>query len=170
MRPEPWPGKPPQEGRRLAKRPPNVQQGKRVFPVPWAIHQTIEKPRESGRLWCVRPARAWRSEPLRTTAVAAAVPIMVAVHAALHPAVAPAALGAKPAMVGQDGQAALLTIIERLVERIGGIRDLLHRARGSGHGVGALAQARHRIIALLLIVAHLLHPRIGAIDPQFREI
>ena len=37
--------------------------------------------------------------------------------------------------------------------------------------VGAFAQARHRIVRLLRIVIRLrIHPRIGAIDPQFGEI
>src|SRR5437879_5058202 len=83
-------------------------------------------------------ARSARSEPL---AAAVAVPVMVA----FHPAMAPAPLAAKPAMVGQDGESPLLAVVERLVERIGRIRDLPHRSRRGRHVIGALSQPRNRI-------------------------
>ena len=71
------------------------------------------------------------------------------------------------------GEPALLAVVEGLVERIGGIGDLLHRRRRGRHVVGALAQARHRIVRLLRILRIVRlrrHPRIGAIDPQLGEI
>jgi hypothetical protein len=54
---------------------------------------------------------------------------------------------------GQNGEAALLALVEGLVERVGGIRDPLHRRRRGGHGLGAVAQPRHRIAILLLRIA-----------------
>src|SRR6266852_2084086 len=63
------------------------------------------------------------------------------------------ALTAKTAVAtGEDRKPALLGVVERLVEWVSGIRDLLH-SRGAGrHGLGALAQMRHRIVILLLIL------------------
>src|ERR1700730_4091298 len=109
-----------------------------------------------------------RSEPL---AAAVAVPIraaIVAVHAALEPAVPPAFCAKLAAVMGQQRKPALLAVVERLVERVSRIRDLLQRRGRGRHIVGPLAQPRHRIIHLLLIglVILRLHPRVGAIDPQ----
>src|SRR6516162_9426642 len=63
----------------------------------------------------------------RSESLAAAVPAwpVVSVHVALHPAAQQArAFAAKAATVtGQDGEAALLAVIKRLVERVGGIGD-----------------------------------------------
>src|SRR6516162_5042471 len=75
-----------------------------------------------------------RSEPF---AAVAAVPVQPAVtsHAALHPAMPPAF--ATVSVAGQDGKTALLAIVERLVERIGGVRDLLHGGGRGGHVVSA---------------------------------
>src|SRR4029079_3785648 len=100
------------------------------------------------------------SESLRAPLVRAAVAVKaVAVEAAVPAAIAaiprkaapPPALAAKPVVhMGQHGKAALLAVVQRLVERVGRIGDLLHGGRRSRHVVGALAQARHRIDRPLL--------------------
>src|ERR1700675_4210408 len=101
--------------------------------------------------------------------VAAAVPI-AAHHAMLEAAMMPTT--AEPAFhMGQDGKPALLAVVERLVERVGRIGDLLQRGRRGRHVVGAFAQARDRIVGLLLILVRLcVYRRIGAIDPHLGEI
>src|SRR5689334_10398405 len=81
------------------------------------------------------PARG-ASEPFGAAPVRAAIPVtavaaiaaIVAIHAhfALEPVMAPAFPAPEPVHAGQDGEPALLAVIERLVERVGGIRDLLH--------------------------------------------
>src|SRR5258707_1791860 len=117
-------------------------------------------PPPSGQL----PGNA-RSEPLRAALVRPAIAVVaVAVIAAfpaaivaiplktLKTALPPTALVAatKPAIhSGKHGKTALLAVIQRLVERIGRIRDLLHGSRRGRHVVGALAQTRHRIVRLL---------------------
>src|SRR3984893_2039060 len=118
--------------------------------------------------------RAARSEPLRAFPVTmvparAAVTIVAAITVAK--AVVPPAL-AVPAHMRQDGKATFLAFIEGLVERVSRVSDLLQRCRRGRHSVGAFAQARHRILRLLLIriIPRRVHPRIGAIDPHFREI
>src|SRR5580704_18580585 len=58
----------------------------------------------------------------------------IAVHAALHPAMPPAAFAPEPAAaMGQEGEAALLAVVERLVERVGRVGDLLQRRSRSRH-------------------------------------
>src|SRR5262245_15999849 len=122
------------------------------------------------RLFVPVTASGLRSEPLTPAAIAAVAPVMV--HAAFHPAVAPATLPAEATVAGQDGKAALLTVVQGLVERVGGIRDLPHRRRGSRHVVGAFAKSRNRILGLLLVLGIIprLHPRVGAIDPHLGKI
>src|SRR5258708_2960503 len=105
-------------------------------------------------------------EPL-VTAIPVAV-VAIPVHAALEPVV-PAFAAAKAFHMGQHGETTLLALVEGLVERVGRIRDLLQRRRRGSHIVGAFAQAGHRILRLLLIL-RLIHPRVGAIAPQFGEI
>ena len=127
-----------------------------------------------------RALRAARGRPgpaavaVVTVAVEAAIPVaIVAIHAALETTVPPAFPPPNRLHMGQDGKPALLAVIQGLVERIGGIRDLLHGRRRGRHVVGALAQPRHRIVRLLLrlrIIRRRVHPRIGAIDPQLGEI
>src|SRR6266481_746414 len=119
----------------------------------------------------------WGAESARSEALTAtvAVPIraaIVAVHAALEPAVPPAFCAKLATAMGQKRKPALLTVVERLVERVSRIRDLLQRRSRGRHIVGTLAQPRHRILRLLLIdlVILRLHPRVGAIDPQLGEI
>src|SRR5258708_31598648 len=94
------------------------------------------------------PAR--RAIPIVTIAVVAAAPIaIVSIHAALESAVPPASAAEPSFHVGQDGEATFLAVVETLVERIRRISDALHRARGGGNGLGAVAQAHHRIIGSL---------------------
>src|SRR6185312_14016555 len=117
-----------------------------------------------------------RSEPLGAASVAA---ILAAARVTIPVAVAAAALAVLPATaetalhMGQDPEPALLAVVESLVERIGGIGDLLQRHRRCRHVVGALAQPRHRIVGLLRIrgIVRLRgHSRIGAVDPHLCEI
>src|SRR5581483_678711 len=116
---------------------------------------------------CPSGRDARTSEPL----AAAAAAISVTAHAAFHPAMTPALASAEAAVVGQQREPPLLALVERLVERVGRIRDLLQRGGRRRHVVGALAQPRDRVFRLLLtaLVVLRLHPRIGAIDAQFRE-
>src|SRR6266481_6729581 len=81
--------------------------------------------------------RGQRSEPLGAASVRPAIPIVtVAVEAAVAAAIVavavksamPAFAAAEPmAHVGQGGETPLLAVVQRLVERIGRIRDFLHR-------------------------------------------
>src|SRR6516164_7682806 len=105
----------------------------------------------------------WRStlEPLRTSPARPAV----AVTAAIEPAASPAFSAETAGAMGQDGEATLLALVERLVERIGRVGDLFHRRCRRRHAVGALAQPRHRV-ARLRIIGFGFQPRIGPIDPQ----
>src|SRR6478752_5441224 len=91
------------------------------------------------------------SEPLRAAAVRPAVTIIaVAIVAAIpativaipvhaHPAAMPPTLSPAEAVLhmGQHRKPALLAVVQRLVERIGRIRDLLHGGRRDRHVVGA---------------------------------
>src|SRR5215472_17217532 len=81
------------------------------------------------------------SEPFAPAVVA------VAAHAAVHPAVPPA-FAAKTPATGEKCQAPLLALVLCLVERIGGIGDLLQRGRSGSHIVRALTQPRQRILLL----------------------
>src|SRR6185295_4623983 len=109
--------------------------------------------------------------PVITVAAIAAVAVKIPVppHFALEPVVAPAFPAPKP---GQDGEPALLAVIERLVERVGRFRDLLHGRRRGRHILGPVTQPRHRIVRLLLagIVLRRVHPRVGAIDSELGEL
>src|SRR5258708_33886506 len=74
--------------------------------------------------------------PIEAVAVVAAIPaVIVAVipaihHAMLESAVPPAVTATKPMFpMGQGSQTPLLAVVQRLGERIGGIRDFLHRGR-----------------------------------------
>src|SRR3954454_21604048 len=105
--------------------------------------------------------------------VVAAIPIAATVTVvALKPTMTPAA--AETAFhAGQDREASLLAVVERLVERIGGIGDLLQRRSRGPHGLGALTKARHRVIGrrrpVAIVIAHRVHARIGAVDPELGE-
>src|SRR6185436_10509536 len=87
------------------------------------------------------PASVPTAVPVIPVSVEAGAPIRVAVHFALEPAVAPSFPVPEP-VHGQDGEPALLAVIERLVERVGGVGDLLHGRRAGSHVVGALTQPR----------------------------
>src|SRR5215468_560660 len=113
------------------------------------------------------------SEPLTSWAVVIHhAGAAVVLHATLHPAVPPAPAAKPAASMGQDGEPPLLVLIQRLVEWIRGIGDLLHGGRHRRHGVGAFAQVRHRVLGLLLSfrLAPGLRPRFTAFDPQLDEI
>src|SRR6476660_1507101 len=166
------------EGRRLAKRPPDVQQSGPSFPG------LCGRPASAKSRWIpaafpVFQSSVRRSEPLAATPARPAIAIVAitveatvpAAITTVHAAVAPAALAEAMSHVGENGEAALLAIVESLVEGIGRIGEFLHRRRGDRHVFGALAQAGHRIVRLLLVaVALRVHPRVGAVDPQLGEI
>src|SRR5947209_1919467 len=68
-----------------------------------------------------------------------AVAVITAVPAAVFTvAVAPLAASEAAFHVGQDGETALLPVVQRLVERVGGVGDLLHCRSSGGHRVAAL--------------------------------
>src|SRR5882757_1754616 len=137
-----------------------------------------KKPQESGGFyWDFDRSQAGAAglEPLRAalaTMVPArpAVPVIttapiavIAVRAAHEPVVPPASATEPAFHMRQDGEATLLAVVERLVERISRVRDPLHRCRRGRHGVGAVAQPRHRIVRLLLVlrIPLRIHPRVG---------
>src|SRR5579859_1545280 len=144
-----------------------------VFPLMSGCHKyrkSRANPAASPSFAVIAGAQALES--LRTAALAA-VPLVVAIaaHHAVTEAAAPPALSAKAAgPVRQDGEAALLAVVQRLVKRIGGIGDLLHGGRRRRHIVGALAQAAHRVIRFLRVIGLDVDPRIGAVDPQFCKL
>src|SRR6266851_7174960 len=111
----------------------------------------------------------WRLEPFLPAAVAIPALPVIPVEAPFHPAVPPT-FAAEPAVVmGEDREPALLTVVERFVERVGRVGDLLHCLGTGRHGFGAVAQARHQIVIFLRVlrlVLRCIHPRIGAIHPE----
>src|SRR5579859_4676046 len=139
------------------------------FFLPSDAARTSQKPPDSGGFFPMlsRGGDA-SSEPLGAAVIMVTVPVAVT----LDPAVTPAALPTETVRVGEDGKPALLALVQRLVERIGGVGDLLQRGRRGRHVVGALAQPRDRIIRLLLILGVFprLDPRLNMIDPQLGEI
>src|SRR5258708_29561296 len=174
-------------GRRLAKRSGDVQQANLSFPGLWLTGRTAKSRWISAASADVRnrPGLRGASEPFgaapgRSTvpviaiSAVAAVAVKVAVHAhfALAPVMAPAFPAPEPVHTGQNGEPALLAVIERLVERVGSFRDLLHGPSRRGHILGPVTQPRHRIIRLLLagIVPRRVHPRVGAIDSELGEL
>src|SRR5215208_1321667 len=89
--------------------------------------------------------------PVIAISAVAVVPVSVALPAHFALVVPPASPAAEPAVhTGQHGKPALLAVIEGLVERVGGFRDLLHGRRRGGHRLGPVAQPRHRILRLRL--------------------
>src|SRR5579864_5953496 len=75
------------------------------------------------------------SEPFRPAMVPILPIAVVAIHAALISAVPPAAAVEPVFHMGQDLEPALLALVQRLVERIGRIGDLLQRRGGRRHVV-----------------------------------
>src|ERR1700739_3239400 len=107
--------------------------------------------------------------PVVPVHVHAAIAVTPMAHAALKPAVSPAfATTPTTVMMGQHDEPALLAVIERLVERVCRIGDLLQHRRPGRHVLSALAQASHGIIGRLLVLRFFLslHPRGGALDSQ----
>src|ERR1700680_2935782 len=132
-------------------------------------------PGSGGLLWLSRFAsEAPRLEPFgvaaTTIAARTTIPIATAIHAVLEAATSPT-FAAEPARpVRQDGEAALLAVVQGLVERVSCIGHLLHRRCRGGHVVGAFAQAADRIARVLrILLLRIILPgaglRIGAIDP-----
>src|SRR5690349_8180823 len=74
-------------------------------------------------------------QPLLAPAAAVAIAIAVTAGHAMTEAVAPSAAAKAAGPVGQDRQAPLLAFIERLVERIGRVGDLLHRRSRARHEI-----------------------------------
>src|SRR2546430_373090 len=72
--------------------------------------------------------------PVIPVAVVAAMAVKIAVPAHFALVVAPASPAAEPAVhTGQHGEPALLAVVERLVERVGGFCDLPHGCRRGCH-------------------------------------
>src|ERR1700731_2133387 len=145
------------------------------------------KPPERGGLpWLSKSAsEAPRLEPFGVAAatiaartaisIATGIPIATAIHAVLEAATSPT-FAAEPARpVREDGEAALLAVVQGLVERVSCIGDLLHRRCRGRHVVGAFAKAADRIARVLrILLLRIILPgaglRIGAIDPEFCEL
>src|SRR5437667_5318567 len=153
MRPEPA-RKAFARGRRLAKAPRDVQQTDGVFPRPSAaLARTKKPPGSSGFFILLRSTDGLRLEPLASAATIyarRATPVAIAVHAALKAVLPPMPAAEAAPHMGQDGEPAFLAIVQGLVERVSRVGDPLHRRRRGRHAVGAVAQARHRIVRLLL--------------------
>src|ERR1700757_582017 len=110
MRPALGTGKP-SSGRRLAKRPPDVQQAGLSFPS-FVRRLKIRKSRRNPAASIYRrPQGAAASEPIRT-----AVTVRARAAVALHPAMPPALAAVHPVVVGEQRQAPLLAVVKRLVE------------------------------------------------------
>src|ERR1041385_4180442 len=138
--------------RRLAKRPPGVQQRGCAFPLPMPCPTHAKKPPECGGFFASMTGPCRRElQPLgaaapfaaaiafRTTvAVKAAV---AAVKTAAKSAMMPAAAAEAAFHAGQDRKPALLAVVKGLVERIGSVGDLLQRGCRGAHRVGAGARA-----------------------------
>src|SRR5882724_2651051 len=142
---------------------------RRGIPRPCQRKAKTQKPPESGGfsegfdgskvrggLKPLRTASAAMVPARPTIPIVTTIPIVIAVatiHATLEATVTPSATAAEPAFyTRQDGKTTFLPVVEGLVERIGRVRDTLHRCRRGNHAVGALAQARHRIAQLLRIL------------------
>src|ERR1700738_2853274 len=136
----------------FSKATPRCPANRQGFSRPSARLEHTKKPPESGGFYCIAgDGRHARLEPLGI-ASPTVVPIAVmAIHAMLETMVPPA-VAAEPPHVGQEGKAPFLAVVEGLVERVGGVRDLLQRGRRGRHIVGTFAQARHRIVRLLRIL------------------
>src|ERR1700719_1198717 len=169
-------------GRRLAKRPCDVQQAGGVFPAlsrgpkcrknlpdsggfaAVSGPAKARKPPERGGLpWLSKSAsEAPRLEPFGVAAatiaartaisIATAIPIATAIHAVFEAATSPTFTAEPARPVRQDGEAALLAVVQGLVERVSCIGDLLHRRCRGRHVVGAFAKAADRIARVLRIL------------------
>src|SRR5260221_2178496 len=108
-----------------------------------------------------------RLEPLGAATIHAgpAIPIVTMVPiaiAAIHHAPVPPASTAEAAFhMRQEGEPALLAVIEGLGERSSRVRDTLHRRSHRRHRVGALAHARHWIVGVPRIMLLSSHARSG---------
>src|SRR5436190_739067 len=133
-----WSGRSLTRGRRLGRRRRDVQQTGASFPGLWLTAGMAKSRWISAASADVRiglrsgvTSEPFRAPPVRAAVAVVAIAVIEAVavttpvraHFALEPVMAPAFPAPEP---GQDGEPALLAVIERLVERIGGIGDLLH--------------------------------------------
>src|SRR5260370_10638934 len=140
MRPEPA-RKAFARARRLAKRPPDVQQTGGISPAIGTASKN-EKAAEIQRLFLtvsIDRVTAGALEPLAPAATIHARPAPVAIHAALEAAVPPTSAAEAAPHMGQDGEAAFLAVVQGLVERVGRVCDPLHRRCGGCHVVSAFA-------------------------------
>src|SRR5438034_6878810 len=105
--------------------------------------------------FCFDRLTACALEPLASAATIyarRATPVAIAVHAALKAVLPPMPAAEAAPHMGQDGEPAFLAIVQGLVERVSRIGDPLHRRLRGRHAVGAVAQARDRIVRLLLVL------------------
>src|SRR5262245_43597663 len=65
----------------------------------------------------------------------------------------------------ENREAALLTVVEALVQGVGGVGQFLQRRTGIGHGCGALTQALDRIVAGRRVAhrAHTVEPQLAVV-------
>src|ERR1700722_10825140 len=189
MRPEPA-GKSLLKRASFSKAIPRCPASRGVIPRPSAGGADAEKPPETGgfsrtsinrippRLepFGASPAVIPARPAIAVVAMIRIIPV-IPVAAAITVAIAIIAIFMVPpafvAEMRENLEAALLAVVEGLVERVGGIGDTLQHRRRGRPPVSAFAQARHRIVRLLRIICIILlriHPRIGAIDPHLGEI
>src|SRR5881227_2698660 len=151
----------------FSKAPPRCPASRGVFPQPWiggknekaAGNPAAFPELEFGRYPPLKPLRTAPAVGITSgTGVPIVTTIPVAAHHAVVEAVVPPA-SAKPAShMGQDGKPALLALIQRLVQRVRRICDLLQGRRRGGHVVRAFSHPRYRVIRPLLRLR--VHPRI----------
>src|SRR5260370_25638800 len=126
MRPEPA-RKAFARGRRLAKRPPDVQQTGGVFPGHrrgWKMRKSRRNPAAFLAFRAIEGSRGL--EPLRVASATviharAVAAVAIVIHAALESMVPPAFAGPAFHMMRQHGKPPVLAVVQRLVVQAGGI-------------------------------------------------
>src|SRR6476469_9386969 len=96
-----------------------------------------EKAAGNRRLLSYRARSQVGLEPFGSATIHAVPTIPVTIAAIHHAPVPPAPVAEAALHMRQKGKTALLAFIQSLVERIGGVRDFLHRRCRGCHGVGA---------------------------------
>src|SRR4051812_42309489 len=156
-----WSGKSPRKRASFSKATPGCPASRAKFSRALADRRNSKKPLDfSGFCRCSDRTRSrGASEPFGTAPVRAAIPVTtvaavpggavkaaVHAHSALNPVMPPAFPAPNPVHAGQDREPALLAVVQRLVERVGGLRDLLHGPGRRRHILGPVTQARYRIV------------------------
>src|SRR5438105_4320972 len=136
MRPDAWVRKSLRERASFSKATRGCPASRSEFSRALADSRNGKKPLDfSGFCWL--PGDPGALEALRASLVGSVVPVIaipvvtavaVKAHSVLEP-MPPAFPAPEPVHMGQDGEPALLAVIERLVERVGRVRDLFHGRR-----------------------------------------